>query len=84
MGGSTNSDAVKNALKGSTIDTCRGKLTFRDCNNQLDAPSYVGEVVDTPDYPFPIFNPKTMVVVKGHEVWIPTCEEVRKLQKKRS
>ena len=82
--GSTNSDAVKAALKGATIDTCRGKLTFRDCNNQLDAPSYVGEVVDTPDYPFPIFNPKTMVVVPGHEVWIPTCEEVRKLQKKRA
>lgn len=82
--GSTNSDAVKNALKGATIDTCRGKLTFRDCNNQLDAPSYVGEVVDTPDYPFPIFDLKTMVVVKGHEVWIPTCEEVSRLQKKRS
>jgi len=82
--GSTNADAVKAALRGATIDTCRGKLTFRDCNNQLDAPSYVGEVVDTPDYPFPIFNPKTMVVVPGHEVWIPTCEEVRKLQKKRA
>ena len=82
--GSTNADAVKAALRGATIDTCRGKLTFRDCNNQLDAPSYVGEVVDTPDYPFPIFNPKTMVMVPGHEVWLPTCEEVRKLQKKRA
>ena len=81
--GSTNSDAVKKALKGATIDTCRGKLTFRDCNNQLDAPSYVGEVVDTPDYPFPIFDLKSMVMVKGHDVWIPTCEEVQKLQKKR-
>jgi branched-chain amino acid transport system substrate-binding protein len=81
--GSTNSDAVKAALRGGTIDTCRGKLTFRDCNNQLDAPSYVGEVVDTADYPFPIFDLKTLVAVQGHEVWIPTCEEVRKLQKKR-
>ena len=81
--GSTNSDAVKAALRGATIDTCRGKLTFRDCNNQLDAPSYVGEVVDTADYPFPIFDLKTLVAVQGHEVWIPTCEEVRKLQKKR-
>jgi branched-chain amino acid transport system substrate-binding protein len=81
--GSINSDAVKAALRGATIDTCRGKLTFRDCNNQLDAPSYVGEVVDTADYPFPIFDLKTLVAVQGHEVWIPTCEEVRKLQKKR-
>jgi branched-chain amino acid transport system substrate-binding protein len=81
--GSTDSDAVRKALKGATIDTCRGKLTFRDCNNQLDAPSYVGEVVDTPDYPFPIFDLKTMVVVQGHDVWVPTCEEVQKLQKKR-
>ncbi|KPK52449.1 MAG: hypothetical protein AMS22_09100 [Thiotrichales bacterium SG8_50] len=81
--GSINSDAVKAALRGATIDTSRGKLTFRDCNNQLDAPSYVGEVVDTPDYPFPIFDLKTLVAVQGHEVWIPTCEEVRKLQKKR-
>jgi len=81
--GSINSDAVKAALRGATIDTCRGKLTFRDCNNQLDAPSYVGKVVDTADYPFPIFDLKTLVAVQGHEVWIPTCEEVRKLQKKR-
>ena len=81
--GSINSDAVKAALRGATIDTSRGKLTFRDCNNQLDAPSYVGEVVDTADYPFPIFDLKTLVAVQGHEVWIPTCEEVRKLQKKR-
>jgi branched-chain amino acid transport system substrate-binding protein len=81
--GTTETEAVRKALTGATIDTCRGKLTFRDCNNQLDAPSYVGEVVDSPDYSFPIFDLKTMVEVQGHEVWIPTCEEVRKLQKKR-
>ena len=81
---STDSDAIKDALKGATIDTCRGKLTFRECNNQLDAHSYVGKVVDTPEYPFPIFDLKTMVIVQGHEVWLPTCEEVKKLQKKRA
>ena len=84
MAGSVSPDAIKDALKGATIDTCRGRLAFRDCNNQLDAPSYVGEVVDTPDYPFPIFDPKTLVVVKGSDVWLPTCEEVKKLQKKRA
>lgn len=77
-------EAVRKALTGATVDTCRGKLPLRDCNNQLDAYSYVGEVVDTPDYPFPIFDPKTMILVKGHEVWVPTCDEVRRLQKKRS
>jgi branched-chain amino acid transport system substrate-binding protein len=82
--GTIQTEAVRKALTGATIDTCRGKLTFRDCNNQLDCPSYVGEVVDTPQYPFPIFDLKTMIVVPGHEVWIPTCEEVRKLQKKRT
>jgi len=77
-------EAIRKALTGATVDTCRGKLPLRDCNNQLDAPSYVGEVVDTPDYPFPIFNPKTMIMVQGHEVWVPTCDEVRRLQKKRT
>ncbi len=72
------------AMTGMTVETCRGKLVLRDCNNQLDAPSYVGEVVDVPEYTFPIFNPKTMIVVKGHEVWVPSCEEVRRMQKKRT
>jgi branched-chain amino acid transport system substrate-binding protein len=80
---SIHSDAIRDALKGATIDTCRGKLTFRKCNNQLDCASYVGKVVDTPDYPFPIFERKTMIAVKGHEVWVPTSAEVKKLQKKR-
>jgi len=80
---SIHSDAIKDALKGATIDTCRGKLTFRKCNNQLNCASYVGKVVDTPDYPFPIFERKTMIAVKGDEVWVPTSEEVKKLQKKR-
>jgi branched-chain amino acid transport system substrate-binding protein len=81
--GSVDTEAIRKALTGATIDTCRGKLSFRDCNNQLDAPSYVGRVADTPEYPFPIFAPESLIIVKGHEVWIPTCEEVRKLQKKR-
>jgi branched-chain amino acid transport system substrate-binding protein len=81
---STDNEAVRKAMTGMTVDTCRGKLGLRDCNNQLDAPSYVGEVVDVPQYPFPIFDPKTMILVKGTEVWIPSCDEVRKMQKKRT
>ena len=82
--GSIDNEAVRKALTGATLDTCRGKLTMRSCNNQLDCPSYVGKVVDVPQYPFPIFDLKTMIVVPGHDVWIPSCEEVQKMQKKRA
>jgi len=82
--GSVNTEAIVKALKGATIDTCRGKRAFRDCSNQLEVPSYVGEVWDSPDYPFPIFKPDTMVLAEAKEVWTPTCEEVDKLKKKRA
>jgi len=83
--GSIETEAVKTALKGATIDTCRGKATFRDCNNQLNIPGgYVGAVKDYPDYPFPIYDLDTMIIVKAEDVWEPTCDDVRKLQKKRA
>jgi ABC-type branched-subunit amino acid transport system substrate-binding protein len=83
--GSIETEAVKAALKGATLDTCRGRATFRDCNNQLDIPAgYVGAVKDYPDYPFPIYDLDTMIIVKAEDVWVPTCEEVRKLQKARA
>jgi branched-chain amino acid transport system substrate-binding protein len=82
--GSIAIEAIRKAMTGMTVETCRGRLTFRDCNNQLDAPSYVGEVVDTPEFPFPIFDRKSMIIVYSREVWVPTCEEARKLMKKRT
>ena len=83
--GSIETEAVKAALKGATIDTCRGKATFRDCNNQLNIPAgYVGAVKDSPDYPFPIYDLDTMIIVKAEDVWVPTCDEVGALQKKRA
>lgn len=82
--GSVDNEAMRQALTGATINTCRGKLTFRDCNNQLQCPSYVGEVVDSEKWPIPIFDPDSMIVVEGEKVWIPTCEDVREIQKKRS
>lgn len=84
MASSTATEAVIKALKGASLDTCRGKLTFRDCSNQLDAPSYVGEVWDSPAYPFPIFKPDTMIVVPGHEVWTASCAEIEKVRKRRA
>jgi len=82
--GSIDTEAIVKALKGATIDTCRGKRAFRDCSNQLEVPSYVGEVWDSPDYPFPIYKPDTLVYVEAKEVWTPTCAEVEKLKKKRA
>lgn len=82
--GTIETEAVVKALKGATMDTCRGKRVFRDCSNQLNVPSYVGEVWDSPNYPFPVYKPETMIVVEGDTVWTPTCEEVEKLKKKRA
>jgi len=83
--GTIETEAVKAALKGATIDTSRGRHSFRICNNQLDAPAgYVGAVKDSPDYPFPIYDLDTMIIVPAKEVWVPTCEEVNKLHKKRA
>ena len=31
-----------------------------------------------------IYDPKSMIIVKAEQVWTPTCEGVRKLQKKRA
>jgi len=82
--GSIDNEAVRKALTGATIDTCRGKATFRSCNNQLGIPSYVGTVADVPEYKFPILDPKTITKVPAEKTWLPSCEEVQAIQKKRA
>ena len=72
------------SVGGSSRLSVLANSTMRDCSNQLDVPSYVGEVWDSPDFPFPIYKPDTMIVVEGHDVWTPTCEAVDKLKKKRA
>jgi branched-chain amino acid transport system substrate-binding protein len=69
---SIDSDKVKDALKGATIDTTRGKLFFRDIDNQLSCSSYIGVVADDPKYPFPIYH--DLVEVKGPDSWRPKAE----------
>jgi branched-chain amino acid transport system substrate-binding protein len=81
---SIENEAVRVALTGATIDTCRGRATFRSCNNQLGVPSYVGKVADVPEYKFPILDPKTIVKVAADDTWLPTCDEVQAIQKKRA
>ena len=69
---SIDSDKVKDAMKGQTIDTCRGKLYFREIDNQLSCSSYIGVVADDPKYPFPIYH--DLVEVKGPDSWRPEAE----------
>jgi branched-chain amino acid transport system substrate-binding protein len=60
------------ALGGITIDTCRGKLFFREIDNQLSCSSYMGVVTDDPDYPFPIYG--NLIEIKGPYSWRPKQE----------
>jgi branched-chain amino acid transport system substrate-binding protein len=70
--GSIDSSKVKDALKGATIDTTRGRLFFRKIDNQLSCSSYIGVVADDPAYPFPIYH--DLVQVKGPDSWRPKAE----------
>lgn len=72
--GSIDTDKVKDALKGATVDTTRGRLSFRTIDNQLSCSSYIGVVADDPKYPFPIYH--DLVEVKGPDSWRPEEEIV--------
>ena len=69
---SINSMKVKDALKGATVETTRGRLYFRKIDNQLSCSSYIGVVADDPAYPFPIYH--DLVQVKGPDSWRPEAE----------
>jgi branched-chain amino acid transport system substrate-binding protein len=72
--GSIDTEKVKDALKGATIDTCRGRLYFRKIDNMLNCSSYIGVIADDPKYPFPIYH--DVVEVKGPDSWRPEAEIV--------
>lgn len=79
---SIDTEKVKDAMKGLTVNLTRGKLAFRSIDNQLSCSSYVGTIADDPKYPFPIY--KNIVEVKGSESERPESEilEARKAEKK--
>jgi branched-chain amino acid transport system substrate-binding protein len=81
--GSVETEAVKDALKGATLKTGRGERTFRECDNQLNVPTYIGEVYDDPEFDFPIYKRDSMIVVDAEAVW-GTCEGVSADRKQRS
>ena len=70
--GSIDVENVKNAMKGMTIDTTRGKLFFRTIDNQLSCSTYFGRVADDPQYPFPIYH--DLLELKAPENWRPEAE----------
>lgn len=69
---SIDTEKVKAALKGATVATTRGKLYFRNIDNQLSTSSYLGVVADDPRYPFPIYH--DLIEVKGPDSWRPEKE----------
>lgn len=69
---SIDTEKVKDAMKGMTVDITRGKLQFRPIDNQLRCSSYVGVVADDAKYPFPIL--KDLIEVKGIDSERPEAE----------
>ncbi len=70
--GSIDTETVKNAMKGMTIDTTRGRLFFREIDNQLSCSTYFGQVADDPNYPFPIYH--DLLELKAPDNWRPEAE----------
>jgi branched-chain amino acid transport system substrate-binding protein len=65
--GTIDSEKVKDVMKGMSVETTRGKLFFREIDNQLSCSSYIGAVADDPNYPFPIY--KDVLEIKGADSW---------------
>jgi branched-chain amino acid transport system substrate-binding protein len=70
--GDIDTESVKAALKGLTVETTRGRLYFRDIDNQLSCSAYFGMVADDPRYPFPIYH--DLMEFKGPDIWRPEAE----------
>ncbi len=72
--GSIDTETVKDAMKGLTIDTTRGRLYFREIDNQLSCSAYFGRIADDPNYPFPIYH--DLLELKAPDNWRPEEEIV--------
>jgi branched-chain amino acid transport system substrate-binding protein len=70
--GNIDTESVKAALKGLSVETTRGRLYFRDIDNQLSCSAYFGMVADDPRYPFPIYH--DLMEFKGPDIWRPEAE----------
>jgi branched-chain amino acid transport system substrate-binding protein len=70
--GSIDTETVKDAMKGLTLDTTRGRLYFREIDNQLSCSAYFGRIADDPNYPFPIYH--DLLELKAPDNWRPEEE----------
>ena len=70
--GNVDTESVKTALKGMTVETTRGQLYFRDIDNQLSCSAYFGKVADDAQYPFPVYH--ELMEFKGPDIWRPEAE----------
>jgi len=70
--GSIDTEKVKDAMKGATIQTTRGELFFREIDNQLSASAYFGRIGDDIAYEFPIYL--DVQEFKGPDIWRPEEE----------
>ena len=65
--GGMDTEAVRMALKGATVETTRGAFYFRKIDNQLSCSAYFGRVADDPKFPFPIYH--DLMEFKGPDIW---------------
>lgn len=70
--GRIETEQIRNAMQGMTVNTTRGQLFFRKIDNQLSCSVYFGRVADDPGYPFPIYH--DLIEVKAPRNWRPEKE----------
>jgi branched-chain amino acid transport system substrate-binding protein len=76
---STDGPAWVKAMKGATVETLRGTITFRECDNLSNSPEYIGPLVYDPKYGYVVFKPAQAIDTTPARL---TCEEVMELRKK--
>jgi branched-chain amino acid transport system substrate-binding protein len=76
---STDGPAWVKAMKGATVDTLRGTLTFRECDNMGNSPEYIGPLVYDPKYGYVVFNPALAIDITPARL---SCEKIMELRKK--
>ena len=65
--GTIDTEMVKAAMQGMSIDTTRGQFFFRKIDNQLSCSAYFGRIADDPAYTFPIYH--DLLEIKGPDIW---------------
>ena len=66
------------AMKGASIITLRGPLSFRKCDNLSNSPEYIGPLVYDKAYGFVVFKPALAIDTAPAQL---SCEEIMRLRK---